>query len=202
MFQRRGRGERPTPDSEAELFRALSKGSEAAMTTVYHLHAGLIYRFSMGMCQDQSIAEEVTQEVFLALLKQPDRFDPKLASLSTWLCGIARRLIWKRLQQRQRHSPIGSSDEYIEMASPDDDPGVAMGRQKAVLAVRHGLDELSPDLREVIVLCVFEELKYEDAAQILGVPVGTVRSRLHRAKSRLTLLLRDDLATPRKDEDS
>ena len=85
------------------------------------------------------------------------------------------------------------------MESTEDGPGVVLSRKEAVLAVQRGLDGLPLDLKAVIVLCEFEEMKYEDAAVVLGVPVGTVRSRLHRAKHRLALLLRDDSVTTGKD---
>jgi RNA polymerase sigma-70 factor (ECF subfamily) len=196
MFERWVRGGPSAPHSEAELFRALATGDGAAMAALYQLHGGLIYRFSLRMSHDESIAEEVTQEVFLALLKQADRFDPRQAALSTWLCGIARRLVWKHLERRQRMGPL---DESSEIESPEDDPGVLLIRKEAVLAVQRGLDELPIDLRAVIILCEFEEMKYEDAAVVLAVPVGTVRSRLHRAKNRLALLLCEDPAIVRKE---
>ncbi len=199
MFDRPGRGQRPSPDSDAELFRALSEGSETAMATLYELHGALIYRFSLRMCQDEAIAEEVTQDVFLVLLKESGRFDSKRAALSTWLCGIARRLIWKQLERRRRHLPLELLDEGSEMESAEDGPGALLNRKEAVLAVQRGLDALPLDLKAVIVLCEFEEMKYEVAALVLGVPVGTVRSRLHRAKNRLALLLRDDSVTAKKD---
>jgi RNA polymerase sigma-70 factor (ECF subfamily) len=169
------------------------------MAALYQLHGGLIYRFALRMSHDESIAEEVTQEVFLALLKQADRFDPGRAALSTWLCGIARRLVWKHMERRQRQLLIAPLDESNEMESTEDDPGRMLSRKETVLAVQRGLDELPLDLRAVIVLCEFEEMRYEDAAEILAVPVGTVRSRLHRAKSRLALLLREDPAITGKE---
>ena len=196
MFERWRRGGPPAPHSEAELLRALARGDGAAMAALYQLHGGLVYRFSLRMSHDESIAEEVTQEVFLALLKQKDRFDPRRAALSTWLCGIARRLVWKHMQRRQRTELL---EEDSEIESPEDDPGVLFIRKEAVLAVERGLDELPIDLRAVIILCEFEEIKYEDAAQILAVPVGTVRSRLHRAKNRLAALLREDPAISGKE---
>jgi RNA polymerase sigma-70 factor (ECF subfamily) len=199
MFERRGRSRSPNPDSEAELLRALSEGSEAAMAALYQLHGSLIYRFCLRMCQDESIAEEVTQDVFVALLKQAGRFDAKRATLSTWLCGIARRLVWTQMERQSRYSPLPAFEERNEIESPEDDPGVVLSRKEAVQAVQRGLDELPLDLKAVIVLCEFEEMKYEDAALVLGVPVGTVRSRLHRAKGRLAGLLHEDRAAGRKD---
>jgi RNA polymerase sigma-70 factor (ECF subfamily) len=190
MFERDGDGQRSNPDSDTDLHRAVARGSEDAMAALYQRHGGLIYRFSLRISQDPSIAEEVTQDVFLTLLRQSDRFDPSRSQLSTWLCGIARRLIWKQLQRRQRHLTIDLPGETEYLESLEDEPDVSLSRKEAVEAVQRGLDALPLLLKEVIVLCEFEEMKYEDAAKVVGVPVGTIRSRLHRAKARLGILLR------------
>jgi RNA polymerase sigma-70 factor, ECF subfamily len=189
MFERERRGQRSNSESDTDLYRAVAQGSGEAMATIYQRHGPLIYRFSLRISQDQSIAEEVTQDVFLALLRQSDRFDPARAALSTWLCGIARRLVWKQLERRQRHLLIDLPEESGEAESLEGDPDVTLSRNEAVAAVQRGLDTLPVQLKEVIVLCEFEEMKYEDAALVVGVPVGTIRSRLNRAKARLALAL-------------
>ena len=85
------------------------------------------------------------------------------------------------------------------MRCQSDGPAEILLRREAVAAVRAGMDELPPVLREVVILCALEEMSYEQAAQVLAVPVGTVRSRLHRAKARLAGLLRPEMAhTERK----
>lgn len=183
--------ERPAgPDCDAALVREVGQGSEDAMAALYERHGGLIYRFSLRLSGDQSIAEEVTQEVFLVLIEHAGRFDPKRAELSTWLCGIARNMIWKQIKKRERWQPIDSDDEGGERAAVDDDPDTTLSRNEAVALVRKGIEDLPLHLKEVIVLCEFEEVTYENAAAVLGVPVGTVRSRLHRAKARLARWLR------------
>jgi len=189
MFEHERRGQRSNSESDTDLYRAVAQGSGEAMATIYQRHGPLIYRFSFRISQDQSIAEEVTQDVFLALLRQSDRFDPARAALSTWLCGIARRLVWKQLERRQHHLLIDLPEESGEAESLEGDPDVTLSRKEAVAAVQRGLDTLPVQLKEVIVLCEFEEMKYEDAALVVGVPVGTIRSRLHRAKARLALAL-------------
>jgi RNA polymerase sigma-70 factor (ECF subfamily) len=186
--------------SDTALWRAAVRGSQPALVTLYRCHAPLIYRYSLRMCGDASAAEEVTQEVFLALLNQAgqakqDRFDPARAALSTWLYGIARRQVWKYLDRRERSLPAGmldldDEDQELEAHAPEDDPATMLSRREAVDAVRAGIEELALPLREVILLCEFEEMTYQEAATIVGVPVGTIRSRLHRAKARLAKALR------------
>lgn len=187
MIWRRRREPCDEDASDAHLHRAVLNGSQDAMTELYRRHGGLVYRFALRLVQDASIAEEVTQDVFLALLKHADRFAVDRGSLSTWLCGIARRLVWKHLRTQQRD--LFADDNFDEVESQEDDPAVALTRKQAVEAVEEGLRGLPPNLKEVIVLCELEEMRYEDAAVVLGVPIGTVRSRLHRAKHKLALLL-------------
>ena len=158
------------------------------MGALYRRHGGLVYRFTLRMSHDAAIAEEVTQEVFLALLNKPDRFDATRGALSTWLCGIARRQLWKHLGRFDQNV---DSDDAPEAESFDDSPITLLLRQEAVATVWRGLDELALPLREVIVLCELEEMSYEQTAAVLAVPIGTVRSRLHRAKASLANLLRD-----------
>ena len=78
------------------------------MAALYRRHGGLVYRFTLRMSRNDAIAEEITQEVFLALLTQIDRFDAQRGSLSTWLCGIARHQLWKHLQ---RSEAVGAFDD-------------------------------------------------------------------------------------------
>jgi RNA polymerase sigma-70 factor (ECF subfamily) len=192
MFERLMGGRRSGEQSDAELHQAALKGSGEAMAMLYRRHGGLVYRFTLRMSRDEAIAQEVTQEVFLALLRRLDRFDAEKAALATWLCGIARRQLWKHLE---RLSYSGAEDEGApEAESLDDSPVTWLIRQEAVAAVRQGLEELALPLREVIVLCELEEMSYEQAAFVLEVPIGTVRSRLHRAKARLAAVMRGSMA--------
>jgi RNA polymerase sigma-70 factor (ECF subfamily) len=201
MFERLMGRQHLDKKSDTELHRAVLNGSGDAMAALYRRHGDLIYRFTLRMSRDTSIAEEVTQEVFLALLNQADRFDPQHAALSTWLCGIARRQLWKHLRRFDDHASDFGEDDAPEAESPDDSPVTWLLRQEAVATIRIGLEELPIPLREVIVLCELEEMTYEQAAAVLAVPIGTVRSRLHRAKARLAALLRGDVVSAEREKE-
>jgi len=200
MFERLRRRRLDGESSDEQLHRAALAGSSEAMAELYRRHGGLVYRFTLRMSGNAAAAEEITQEVFLALLTQIDRFDAGRGALSTWLCGIARRQLWKYLERRDAAAMFEFDEESAaELQCPSDGPAELLLRGEAVAAVRAGLDELPPALREVVILCSLEEMNYEQAAQVLSVPVGTVRSRLHRAKARLAGLLRREMAnTERK----
>ena len=195
MFERLRRGRVEGELSDEELHRTALAGSSEAMAALYRRHGGLVYRFTLQMSRDAGVAEEITQEVFLALLTQIGRFDAGRGTLSTWLCGIARRQLWKYLERREPPAMFDFDDESAaELRCPSDGPAELLLRSEAVAAVRAGMDELPPGLREVVILCALEEMSYEQAAQVLAVPVGTVRSRLHRAKARLAGLLCGEMA--------
>jgi len=193
MFERLKRMLTNGESSDAELHRAALAGSGEAMSTLYRRHGGLVYRFTLRMSHDAAVAEEITQEVFLALLGRMDRFDAERGALSTWLCGIARRQLWKHLE-RNGHSEALDEEGALELECPEDGPVELLLRREAVAALQAGLDQLPAALREVVILCEFEEMSYEEAAQVLKVPIGTVRSRLHRAKARLANLVRAEMA--------
>jgi RNA polymerase sigma-70 factor, ECF subfamily len=176
--------------TDAELALAIARGNGDAMAELYRRHGPLVYRFTLRMSQNATIAEEITQEVFLALLRQPTHFDPQRAALSTWLCSIARRQLWKHLERNKRFISIELDEEPFDLVSPEPGPAEWLTRNEAIVSVREGIDRLPLPLKEVILLCELEGLTYEQAAQILTIPIGTVRSRLSRAKGRLALLLR------------
>lgn len=200
MFERLRRWRVDGELSDEELHRAALAGSGEAMAALYQRHGGLVYRFTLQMSRNAAVAEEITQEVFLALLTQIDRFDAGRGTLSTWLCGIARRQLWKYLERNEGAAAFDFDQESAaELRCPNDGPAELLLRLEAVATVRAGMDELPPVLREVVILCALEEMSYEQAAHVLAVPVGTVRSRLHRAKARLAGLLRGEMAnTERK----
>ena len=193
MFERQRRTRLDGELSDDELHRAALSGSGEAMAALYRRHGGLVYRFTLQMSRNDAVAEEITQEVFLALLTQMDRFDAERGRLSTWLCGIARRQLWKYLERNGAAGRFDVDEESAtDMVSPSDGPAELLLRREAVDAVRAGLEQLPLVLREALILCALEEMSYEEAAQVLAVPVGTVRSRMHRAKAQLASLLRTE----------
>jgi RNA polymerase sigma-70 factor, ECF subfamily len=185
----------PLP-SDAELCRAAAAGSGEALSALYDRHGAFIYRFALRVSQNASIAEEVTQDTFLTLLKNPAQFDPSRGKLTTWFCAIARRMVWKHLERCGRLAPLAEGNDT---RNSSDDPHFALTRKEAITAVRQGLENLPEQLREVIILCEFEEMNYEEVACVLDVPIGTVRSRLHRAKARLAHILGSIPATSEKE---
>jgi RNA polymerase sigma-70 factor, ECF subfamily len=178
----------PTPpETDDELLIRIQSGDEAAFLLLYRRRQAALYRFAVHMSGSTTVAEDVVQEVFLALLREACGYDPDRGTLSGYLFGIARKLI---LRQAER----GRSDVALEIeqdeASPaelavNDDPLLDLTRREGIEALRRAVQALPRRYREVVVLCDLEEVDYADAAVALGCPIGTVRSRLHRARGLL-----------------
>ncbi len=155
-----------------------------AFTALYRQNSAGIYRFALHMSGSTSVAEEVTQEVFLTLIHSPQSYDAARGEISAFLYGVARNLVRRRLERDRRQLYL---DDYEEdnLVSSGDDPLGDLTQRESVQALREAVAALPPKYREVVVLCDLQELSYEAAAQAVGCAVGTVRSRLHRARALL-----------------
>lgn len=171
---------RSQPDSreDATLLSQVQQGSESALTHVYRRLERPLYRFAYAMTGSAAMAEEAVQETFLRLIRQPGALDPAKGSIESYLYGIIRNVTRQALRQQF----VALEEEYEETAASVDDPRVALDRAIANERLSGAILALPGHYREVIVLCDLEEWSYEAAAATLGCPVGTVRSRLNRAR--------------------
>ena len=197
-----------TETSDDALLRRMLAGDENAFTDLYRRRHPAIYRFALHMSGNPAMAEDVTQEVFMALIREPQRFDATRGSLSAFLFGIARNHLRKRWEQERRLIPIAAEvdelDELTRSAAHANGNGhgttVSFVRdfesRDTVGLVRRAISTLPEGYREVVILCELEEMSYEEAAAALDCPVGTVRSRLHRGRAILLEKLRDTHSRP------
>jgi len=185
----------PAQTDDELLFR-LRSGDEQAFAVLYKRRQGAIYRFAMHMTGSPTVAEDITQEVFLALLRGECGYDRERGTLSGYLFGIARKLILRSLEHTRGDVSLESEtdDGAPRELAIIDDPLAGLTRHEAIEALRRAVRALPRRYREVVVLCDLEELDYADAAVALGCPIGTVRSRMHRARA----LLLDKLNQDRK----
>ena len=160
-------------------------GVEDAFTALYRRRQGGVYRFALQMTGSVEIAEDVTQETFLALLMHGGRYDESRGTLAAFLIGIARNLVLRRLDRRSR-----ADMELIEECAGPEDLLEDLTRRESIEHVRQAVLSLPPVFREVVVLCDLQDSSYEDAATALECPVGTVRSRLSRGRTMLARKLR------------
>ena len=177
--------------ADSELLRSMLAGDEEALALLYRRRQGNVYRFALQMCGSKSIAEDVTQEVFLFLMREGHVFDPARGSLSSFLLGVARNHVLRRLRVDQLLTPIGedTDDEQSFVASMPGDSDLGplndLARTETIELVRKAVLSLPPKYREVVVLCELQDVSYVEAAEVLGCAIGTVRSRLHRARALL-----------------
>ena len=159
------------------------KRDEAAFIELYRRHEPSIFRFALHMSGRVEIAEEVTQEVFLTLIAKPKAFREAVGALQGFLIGIARNKL------RRYASVYRRSEAAIAAAIPSDFELRLTGPFE-VAELRAAILSLPARYREVVVLCELNEVSYDAAARTLGCAVGTVRSRLHRARQILSAKLR------------
>jgi RNA polymerase sigma-70 factor (ECF subfamily) len=175
------------PETDDELLIRLKSGDEEAFVTLYRRRQGAIYRFALHMSGSLPVAEDVTQEVFLALLREQCGFDPERGTLSGYLFGIARKLVLRNVERGR--SDVALENDLDDSPLPElavhDDPLLELTHREGIEALRRAVQALPRRYREVVVLCDLEEVDYADAAVALGCPIGTVRSRLHRARGLL-----------------
>ncbi len=179
--------------SDVDLLRRMMAGEEDAFAELYKRRQAGVYRFSLQMSGSPEIAEDVTQEVFIVLMRTADRFDPNRGSLTGYLYGIARNYVLRRLEQDRAFIPlVDSGEEGITPPSmiAEGDPLDELTRGETIQSLRDSILALPPHYREVIVLCELHEMSYVEAASVVGCAVGTVRSRLHRARGLLLERLR------------
>jgi RNA polymerase sigma-70 factor (ECF subfamily) len=181
--------------SDDELLALLRAGDEGAFLTLYHRRQGGIYRFALRMSGSETVAEDVTQEVFMTLVRGDGRYDSSRGSFSAYLFGVARNQVLRRLEKERFLSQIYEDEDGGESPTPEslitlDDPLGDLTRKEMIASVRQAVLALPAHYREVVVLCDLQELSYADASAALGCAVGTVRSRLHRARALLVEKLR------------
>src|SRR6185369_446659 len=175
--------------SDCELLRLLRGGDPNALATLYQRRQRGIYRFALQMSGSTSIAEDITQEVFLVLIHDNSNFDETRGSLNSFLFGVARNHVLRRLQRERFYSPLEANDPEVgdplvpQALITNDGPLDELSRMETIESVRKAVLALPERYREVVVLCDLQELSYAETAAVLGCAVGTVRSRLHRARA-------------------
>jgi len=179
--------------SDSELLRSMLAGDEEALALLYRRRQGGIFRFALQMSGSKTIAEDVTQEVFLFLMREGHVFDPARGSVSAFLMGVARNHVLRRLRVEHLLAPLGDdSDDDGPFVHPSNDlcPLDDLTRAETIESVRKAVLSLPSKYREVVVLCELQDISYGETAEILGCAIGTVRSRLHRARALLLEKLR------------
>jgi RNA polymerase sigma-70 factor (ECF subfamily) len=174
--------------SDGDLLRLLSGGDEKAFLEFYRKHQGVVFRFALQMSGKVEIAEEVTQDVFVTVMKSAGRYDAERGSVAAFLYGIARNIVLRALERERPYLTVldDRADEY----SAEQDIFGDLAQSERIEKLRKAVLALPPAYREVVVLCDLHERDYAEAASAMGCAIGTVRSRLHRARALLAEKMR------------
>ena len=165
--------------SDRDLAERLLRGDRDAFTTVYRVHSPGVFRFAYHMTGDRSKAAEITQEVFVWLIRHPRGYDPERGSFAPFLTGVTRQCVRRQRRTDLRWTPFAESARDCSRNAADPDRAIDLETLRQAIAV------LPLRYREVIVLYDLEGNSYEQTAAVLNCSVGTVRSRLHRARGLL-----------------
>jgi len=170
-----------------DLLRLTSAGDEKAFLAFYRKHQGPVFRFALHMCGKVEMAEEVTQDVFMVVMAAPKQFDSKRGSASAYLYGIARNLVLRCLERERPYLTVldDPDSDYSGRLADEQDIAFELAQTERIESLRKAVLALPPAYREVVVLCDLHEVDYAEAATVLGCAIGTIRSRLHRARALL-----------------
>jgi len=184
------------------LLRRAGKGDEEAFTVLYRRHQAPLFRFALRMTGSTWAAEEIVQDVFMTLMRDPQKYDATRGTVGGFLYGVTRNRVLKHLERLPREISLEEKNEDgtgsgIILMEPSTPASQAEKRER-IEQIRSAVLDLPAEFREAVVLCELEERSYEEAAQMVGCPIGTIRSRLHRGRALLMARLEMLREPPRR----
>jgi RNA polymerase sigma-70 factor (ECF subfamily) len=174
----------PVDSIDTALIERIADGDEDAFVELYRRRQHDVYRFAFAMSKSTAVAQDVTQDVFLGVLQNVKGFDSSKGTVRAWLFGCARHVVLDRLRRESRWMNEVQEDASIPCRGEED-----VLKQQRLEKLHAAIVGLPIEYREAIVLCELEELSYAQSAAVLSCPIGTIRSRLHRAKALLAIRL-------------
>ena len=209
--------EAPEP-RDVELLRWLAAGDEKSFVLFYRRYEGALYRFALHMTGSPDAAADVVQETFLAVIRGTAKYDATRGTPGAFLFGIARNHVHRLLEKESRFVPLSDSEVEFGGTRPNsngngnghgnrsaavhnsfDAAFDGLSQDEVVKQLRSAIKRLPEHYREVVTLCDLEGKSYEQAASLLDCPIGTVRSRLNRARDLLTEKMRTKSAVKQSD---
>jgi RNA polymerase sigma-70 factor (ECF subfamily) len=175
-------------ESDEDLIAAAAAGDREAFGALYRRCRPDVYRFALHMTGAPAAAEDVVQDVFLAVIREAGRYIPGRSGVVPWLLGIARNHALRRITER-RLEPLPDEGLAPRVTA---DPSDAVARDQEIETLRAALATLPVVYREAVVLCDLQEFSYQEAADAAGCAIGTIRSRLHRGRGLLAQTLRKE----------
>jgi RNA polymerase sigma-70 factor (ECF subfamily) len=180
-------GEEGTGDGERRLVEAARRGDHRAFEALVVKYQDRIYRVVQRMVGGSDVVDDIAQEVFIRAYRSIGDFKGE-SSLYTWLYKIALNLCRNYYRTRGRrpvHEEIGEDGSATVLEAEGGSPEDEVFRREFWEQLRRGLDGLAEEQREAVVLCDLEGMSYEEMADVMGIPIGTVRSRIFRGRRAL-----------------
>lgn len=172
--------------SDRACLAAIAGGDRRAMHQLYARHSVRVYRFVLRLTRNETLAEDLVNEVFLDVWRQADRFEAR-SQVSTWILAIARNKAMSAM--RRRPDEELNEDALSLVADPSDDPEEVLEKVERSDLLRRCLEQLSPAHREIIDLVYYHERSVEEAATITGIPAATVKTRMFYARKQLAAMM-------------
>lgn len=182
-----------SPFDEAGLIKAAKKGNLTAFNQLVLQYQGFAYNVAYRILGDGDLAADVTQESFIKAYKAMDQF--RGGSFKAWLARIVTNACYDALRHKQRRPADSLEDLSVDpehamrLQSPQESPESYALRAELSELIQHSIDQLPPDQRVTLVLADIQGMSYQEIAEITGVSLGTVKSRLSRARARLRDIL-------------
>jgi len=168
------------------------RGDDAAWETVVNLYGKRIFNLSYRFTNRREEAEDLTQNVLIRVYQNLQSYRSEAGSFQNWILRVARNLIIDHYRQGRRFTASAGSEELENMNLPDEktpSPQQAVEQSESIRFLQAGLQALSPELKEAIIFRDIEGMAYQDIAGLLGIPEGTVKSRINRGRLELAKLL-------------
>ena len=166
---------------ESAWIAAIAQGDRNAFEALYGVYSKRVFRYVFRMLRDEALAEEATNDVMVEIWKSAKKFEGR-SKPSTWILGIAR---YKALNELRKRKPDAADVTEVEPADPSLGPEAEAGSSRLRERLKVALATLSPEHREVVELTFYQGCSYPEIAEITGVPVGTVKTRMFHAKKYL-----------------
>jgi RNA polymerase sigma-70 factor (ECF subfamily) len=177
----------PQNSSDIALIERIAAGDQLAMRTLFARHQVAVFRFISRFVRDEGTAEDILSEVFLDVWRQAGRFEAR-SSVSTWLLALARfKALSARRRRRDAELDNVTAERLVDLA---DTPEVCLQKRQDAALLGRCLARLSPDHGEVLDLVYYHEKSVAEAADVLGIPEATVKTRMFYARKKLAQLVR------------